>query len=101
MNNAAYKKLDYSLALLSTAEGGKNFGCIINSLHQVTSSRPPKFTFSLNNDSATCAALKKSGVAAEMCIRVRHNTAPYMRPSTAAGARIPAYPPDIRGYPAQ
>ena len=30
-----------------------------------------------------------------------HNTAPYMRPSTAAGARIPAYPPDIRGYPAQ
>ena len=64
MNNAAYKKLDYSLALLSTAEVGKNFGCIINSLHQVTSSRPPKFTFSLNNDSATCAALKKSGVAA-------------------------------------
>ena len=64
MNNAAYKKLDYSLALVSTAEGGKNYGCIINSLHQVTSSRPPRFTLSLNNDSATCAALKKSGVAA-------------------------------------
>ena len=64
MNNAAYKKLDYSLALLSTADGGKNYGCIINSLHQVTSARPPKFTFSLNNDSATCTALKKSGVAA-------------------------------------
>ena len=26
MNNAAYKKLDYSLALVSTAEGGKNYG---------------------------------------------------------------------------
>ena len=64
MNNAAYKKLDYSLALVSTAEGGKNYGCIFNSLHQVTSSRPPKFTLSLNNDSATCAALKKSGAAA-------------------------------------
>nr|WP_297171206.1 flavin reductase [uncultured Agathobaculum sp.] len=64
MNTAAYKKLDYSLSLLSTAEGGKNYGCIINSLHQVTSSRPPKFTLSLSNDSATCAALKKSGVAA-------------------------------------
>ena len=64
MNNAAYKKLDYSLSLVSTAEGGKNYGCIINSLHQVTSSRPPKFTLSLNNDSATCAALKKSGTAA-------------------------------------
>ena len=64
MNNAAYKKLDYSLSLISTAADGKNFGCIINSLHQVTSSRPPKFTLSLNNDSATSAALKKSGVAA-------------------------------------
>ena len=53
MNNAAYKKLDYSLSLISTAESGKNYGCIINSLHQVTSSRPPKFTLSLNNDSAT------------------------------------------------
>ena len=64
MNNAAYKKLDYSLSLISTAADGKNFGCIINSLHQFTSSRPPKFTLSLNNDSATSAALKKSGVAA-------------------------------------
>ncbi len=64
MNNAAYKKLDYSIALVSATGTGKNFGCIINSLHQVTSSRPPKFTLSLNNDSATCAALKKTGVAA-------------------------------------
>ncbi|MGI6181854.1 MAG: flavin reductase [Agathobaculum sp.] len=64
MNNAAYKKLDYSMALVSAADAGKNFGCIINSLHQVTSSRPPKFTLSLNNDSATCAALKKTGMAA-------------------------------------
>lgn len=63
MNFAAYKKLDYSLVLLSTATEGKNYGCIINSLHQATSSRPPKFTLSVNNDSATCAALKKSGVA--------------------------------------
>lgn len=64
MNTAAYKKINYSLALVSTAEGGKNFGCLINSLHQVTSSRPPKFTFSLNNSSATCTALQKSGIAA-------------------------------------
>ncbi|MDO4270125.1 MAG: flavin reductase [Eubacteriales bacterium] len=64
MDNAAYKKLNYSLALVSTAADGKNFGCIINSLHQATSARPPKFTLSMNGDSATCAALKKSGVAA-------------------------------------
>lgn len=64
MDNAAYKKLNYSLALLSTDDGGKQFGCIINSLHQVTTSRPPRFTLSLNNDAATCAALKNSGIAA-------------------------------------
>lgn len=64
MNNAVYKKINYSLALVSTVADGRNFGCIINSLHQVTSSRPPRFTLSMNNDSATCAALKQSGVCA-------------------------------------
>ncbi len=64
MDLSAYKKLDYSLALVSTAADGKNYGCIINSLHQATSSRPPKFTLSLNGDSATCAAIKKTGIAA-------------------------------------
>lgn len=62
MNNAAYKKLNYSLALVSTVADGKNFGCMANSLHQVTSSRPAKFSLSLNNDSATCGAVKASGI---------------------------------------
>lgn len=64
MDTSAYKKLNYSLALVSTAADGKNFGCIVNSLHQATSSRPAKFTLSLNNDSATNAAIKASGVLA-------------------------------------
>ena len=62
MDRKAYKKLNYTLALASTAAEGKNYGCIINSLHQVTSSTPAKFSVSMNNDSATCTALKKSGV---------------------------------------
>lgn len=62
MDTTAYKKLNYSLGLVSTAADGKNFGCIVNSLHQVTSSRPAKFSLSLNSDSATSAAIKKSGV---------------------------------------
>lgn len=60
MNNAAYKKLNYSLALASTASDGKNYGCMANSLHQVTSSTPQKFSLSLSNDSATCGAMKQS-----------------------------------------
>ena len=69
MDRKAYKKLNYTLALASTAAEGKNFGCIINSLHQVTSSTPAKFSVSLNNDSATCAALKKSGVLSATVLR--------------------------------
>ncbi|MDY3618668.1 flavin reductase family protein [Agathobaculum sp.] len=64
MNTKALKKLNYSLTLASTAAEGKNFGCIVNSLHQVTSSSPQKFSLSLHNDSATCAAIKKSSVLA-------------------------------------
>ncbi|WP_283674821.1 flavin reductase [Butyricicoccus sp. Marseille-Q5471] len=62
MDATAYKKLNYSLALASTVSEGKHYGCIVNSLHQVTSSRPVKFSVSINNDSATGAAIKKSGI---------------------------------------
>lgn len=61
MNTKAYEKLDYTLALLSTAANGKRQGCIINSLHQVTSSFPPKFTVTVNKDNETCQALESAG----------------------------------------
>ena len=61
MNNKAFDKLDYSLALLSALHEDKRYGCIINSLHQVTSSYPAKFTITVNRDNATCAAVKQSG----------------------------------------
>lgn len=62
MDTKAFKKLDYSLALAATAANGKSFGCIVNSLHQVTSASPQKFSLSLNNSSATKQALDQSGV---------------------------------------
>lgn len=49
--------MDYTLCLLSAAANGKQQGCIINSFHQATSSRPPKFTITVNRDNETCKAV--------------------------------------------
>ncbi|MEG1593195.1 MAG: flavin reductase [Oscillibacter sp.] len=61
MNSKAYEKLNYSLAILSATAGGKRQGCIINSLHQVTSSFPPKFTITVNKDNETYKAVTAAG----------------------------------------
>lgn len=61
MNTKAYEKLNYTLCLLGTAADGKRQGCIINSLHQVSSSMPAMFSVTLNKSNETCKALQKSG----------------------------------------
>ena len=61
MDKKAYEKLDYTLGLLSAAADGKRQGCIINSLHQATSSFPPKFTVTVNKSNETCRALDAAG----------------------------------------
>ena len=61
MNTKAFEKLNYTLSLLSAANGDKHHGCIINSLHQVTASYPAKFTVTVNKDHETYQAIKASG----------------------------------------
>lgn len=61
MDLKAFAKLDYTLALLSASADGKGHGCIVNSLHQATSSRPAKFTVTVNKDNETCKALRAAG----------------------------------------
>ena len=61
IDKKAYDKLDYPLALLSTTVDGKYQGCIINSLHQATSSFPARFTITVNKDHETAKAIEKSG----------------------------------------
>ena len=53
--------MDYALTLLSAAADGKRHGCIINSLHQATSSYPAKFTITVNRDHETCKAIQAAG----------------------------------------
>lgn len=67
MNTKAFEKLDYTLALLSAADGEKRRGCIINSLHQATSSYPARFTVTVNRDHETYRAVKAAG---SFCVTV-------------------------------
>ena len=61
IDKKAYDKLDYPLALVSTAVDGKYHGCIVNSLHQATSSFPARFTITMNKDHETTKAIQKTG----------------------------------------
>lgn len=61
IDKKAYDKLDYPLALVSTVADGKYHGCIVNSLHQATSSFPARFTITMNKDHETTRAIQKSG----------------------------------------
>ena len=61
IDRKAFDKMDYALALLSASVDGKYHGCIINSLHQATSSFPPRFTITVNQDHETCKAIRASG----------------------------------------
>jgi flavin reductase (DIM6/NTAB) family NADH-FMN oxidoreductase RutF/rubredoxin len=61
MDSNAFEKIDYTLSLLSAFADGKRHGCIINSVHQVTSSTPPKFIISVSKDNETCKAVAAAG----------------------------------------
>ena len=61
MNTKAFEKLDYTLALLSAADGEKRQGCIVSSLHQATSSYPVKFTVTVSRDHETYKAVQAAG----------------------------------------
>lgn len=61
MDSKAYEKMNYGLALLGAAAGGKRHGCIVSSFAQVTSSFPAKFTVTVNRDNDTCRAVETAG----------------------------------------
>lgn len=73
MDRNAYGKMDYTLCLLSATANGKRHGCIINSFHQVTSSRPPKFTIAVNKDNETCKAVASAN---SFCVTLLEENCP-------------------------
>lgn len=61
MNTKAFDKLNYTMAVIGAAADGKRHGCIVNSLVQVASSFPAKFTVSVHKDHDTCDAIAAAG----------------------------------------
>lgn len=61
LNRNALNSINYGLFLVGAAGAEKPQGCIVNSLHQVTSSMPPKFTLTVNKSNETFKAIEASG----------------------------------------
>lgn len=61
LNRKAFNCINYGLFLVSAAGADKPQGCIVNSLHQVTSSMPPKFSLTVNKNNETFKAIEATG----------------------------------------
>lgn len=61
MNNKAMHKLTYGLFILTARENGKDNGCIVNTVMQVTTS-PNRITVAVNKDNYTCGMISRTGI---------------------------------------
>lgn len=61
MNRKAFNRINYGVFLLSVAGETQPQGCIVNSLHQVTSGRPYKFSLTVNKSNETFKAIEAKG----------------------------------------
>ncbi len=61
MNRKAFNRINYGLFLVGAVLDGKYQGCVVNSLHQITSSNPAKFSISLNKSNETFKAIEAAG----------------------------------------
>lgn len=64
MNRKAFNRINYGLFLVSVAGESQPQGCIVNSLHQVTSSLPFKFSLTVNKSNETYKAIEATGTFA-------------------------------------
>lgn len=56
MDTKAFFNMSYGLYIVSTTLGGKNYGCVINTMAQVTS-KPAQISIAVNKDNATTKAI--------------------------------------------
>ena len=61
MNRKAFSRINYALFIVGAELDGKPQGCIVNSLHQVTSSMPFKFSLTVNKSNETFKAIEAKG----------------------------------------
>ena len=61
MDSIAFRKLSYGLYIVTSAFEGKDAGCVVNTLSQVTSS-PAKVSVAINKNNFTEKIIEKSGI---------------------------------------
>lgn len=61
MNAKAMYKISYGLFILTASENGKDNGCIVNTVTQVTS-EPNRITVAVNKQNYTCGMIERTGV---------------------------------------
>ena len=73
MNSKTMHKLSYGLFVLTASENGKENGCIINTVNQITNS-PKRISIAVNKENYTCQMIEKTGL---FNISVLTEEAPY------------------------
>ncbi|WBW99015.1 flavin reductase [Oceanirhabdus sp. W0125-5] len=67
MDTKAFYKLTYGLYIVSSSFEGKQSGCVVNTLSQVTS-KPPKFSVTISKNNFTSKIIEKSGFFAAVAL---------------------------------
>ncbi len=60
MNILTLFKLNYGLYLVTSQDGDKFSGCIVNTVTQITAEEKPKLTVAINKENYTCELVSKS-----------------------------------------
>ncbi len=60
IDKKAFRSLTYGMYLISSNDGDKLVGCVVNTFQQVTS-EPPQVSVTINKQNATAEAIQKSG----------------------------------------
>ena len=83
MDLTAFYKMTYGLYILSSSVQGKDAGCIVNTVTQVTA-EPPKLAVAVNKQNTTAKIIQESGVFA---VRSTTHSLAFCgkRPSTSTG----------------
>ena len=61
MNRKVLNTINYGLFLVGATQDGRYQGCVVNSLHQVTSSTPYQFSLTVNKSNETYRAIEAAG----------------------------------------
>ena len=97
MNNEAMKKLSCGLFVLSAKENGKDNGCIINTVIQVTN-KPERVAFAVNKSNYTHDMLMKNGDFTVSVISESADFSLFKRFGFVSGRNKKRYTCRDRGY---